>query len=545
MKTILRISGVVIVLAAICVAIMMAAGLPGRMGCRETDAHKSQPAHSNPFDMRLKIPRDRSSAVPVASERTIERFCSTCHVLPPADCEPRSLWAEKIQEMFAYAGSGQAWPTAEMPTLQEATAYWASRAPEQLELPQETTGSPPSPLPFERHPIRLAGIPGAPAVSNVSFVQLADDGPTQLLISDMRHGVVLLWTPSRPEEPAKIIGRVPHPSRAHVVDLDGDGIRDILVANLGVFWNVDTDQGSVVWLRGLGDDEFRSHVLVGGISRVSDVRAADFDGDGDLDIVAAVFGNFTTGMILYLENHTEDYSEPDFEPISLDGHTGTSDIHVLDLNRGGRPDFMALQSQQHEQVLAFLNAGRGRFHREVIYQAPHPRWGSTGIRLVDLDGDGDVDVLLNHGDSVQVPPVLRPYHGFGWLENQGEFPFIYHRLAHLPGAHTAQTADLDGDGDLDLVSSVFIPAYDSAWPSARQLETVIWLEQTEPGRYQRYVLETGCARYPCLDLGDWDDDGDVDIVLGNFVLFERPEDEAAPALMVLENRSQDRQVPPP
>jgi len=34
MKTILRISGVVIVLAAICVAIMMAAGLPGRMGCR-------------------------------------------------------------------------------------------------------------------------------------------------------------------------------------------------------------------------------------------------------------------------------------------------------------------------------------------------------------------------------------------------------------------------------------------------------------------------------------------------------------------------------
>jgi hypothetical protein len=310
---------------------------------------------------------------------------------------------------------------------------------------------------------------------------------------------------------------------------------DILVANIGVFWNVDTDQGSVVWLRGLGDEEFETHVLIDGISRVNDVKAADFDGDGDLDIVAAVFGNFTTGMILYLENYTEDYSEPDFEPISLDGRTGTSDILLVDWNRDGRQDFLALQSQQHEQVVAFLNIGRGRFQREVLYQAPHPRWGSTGIRLVDWNGNGELDVLINHGDAVQVPPVLRPYHGFGWLENRGEMPLVYHRLAHLPGAHTAQPADLDGDGNLELVSSVFIPAWDSAWPSASELETVIWLKQTQPGQYQRYVLETGWARYACMDLGDWDDDGDVDIVLGNFVLYERPEEDDAPAIIVLEN----------
>jgi hypothetical protein len=471
-----------------------------------------------------------------ASDRLVEKFCGTCHVLPPPDCEPRSLWAKKIQEMYDYAQSGRAWPETQMPTIEQATAYWTSRAPEYLELPPDAMGSPPSPLPFDRQTIELACIPGPPAVSNVSFVRLADDRPPQLLVSDMRHGLVVLWTPSRPAEPAQVIGRVPHPSRTHVVDLDGDGIRDVLVANLGVFWNVDTDQGSVVWLRGRGDDQFETIVLVDHLSRVNEVQTADFDGDGDLDIVAAVFGNFTTGMIAHLENFTEDYSKPDFEPLAIDGHTGTSDVPVVDLNQDGRLDFIALQSQEHEQVVAFLNARCGRFKTEKIYAAPHTRWGSTGIKLVDLDGDGDVDLLFNHGDSVQVPPVLRPYHGFGWLENEGRFPFTYHRLAHLPGAHTSQPADLDGDGDLDIASSAFIPAFDPTSPDASSLETVIWLAQTAPGEYQRYVLENGYARHPCLDLGDWDEDGDVDIVLGNFVLFEQSDELSTPALTVLENR---------
>jgi hypothetical protein len=466
----------------------------------------------------------------------VEKFCSTCHVLPPPDCEPRDLWPEKIQEMYEYAGSGRAWPETEMPPIRDPIEYFTSRAPARLDLPADVSGSPPSPLRFRSVPIRLPGIPVPPTISCVRFVQLEDDGPVQLLISEMRQGLVLLWTPSHPEEQPQIIARVPHPSRTQVVDLDGDGIRDILVANLGVFWNVDTDQGSVVLLRGLGGGRFETIVLFDSLSRVNDMQPADFDGDGDLDLVVAVFGNFTTGMILYLENWTEDYAQPDFEAISLDGHTGTSDVPGVDLNADGRPDFVALQAQEHEQIVAFLNARRGRFHRHVLYAAPHPRWGSTGIKLVDLDTDGDLDILCNNGDSVQVPPVLRPYHGVGWLENQGELAFSYHRLTHLPGAHTSQPADLDGDGDLDIVSSVFIPAFDAARPDASQLETVVWLSQTGRAQFERYVLETGKAVHPCLDLGDWDADGDTDIVLGNFILFPQEGQTWTANLTVLENQ---------
>jgi hypothetical protein len=58
-----------------------------------------------------RVPDDlpgEPGATLAAEQRTVERFCSTCHLLPPPECEPKRLWPEKIKEMYGYATGARA-----------------------------------------------------------------------------------------------------------------------------------------------------------------------------------------------------------------------------------------------------------------------------------------------------------------------------------------------------------------------------------------------------------------------------------------------------
>src|SRR5205807_2639805 len=76
------------------------------------------------------------------------------------------------------------------------------------------------------------------------------------------------------------------------------------------------------------------------------------------------FGWRNTGEIIYLENHTTDWTRPAFEPHVLDARHGAIHVPVCDLNKDGRPDFVALISQEHETIVAFLNEGHANFARK-------------------------------------------------------------------------------------------------------------------------------------------------------------------------------------
>jgi hypothetical protein len=256
------------------------------------------------------------------------------------------------------------------------------------------------------------------------------------------------------------------------------------------------------------------------VGRVADVQAADFRGVGKLDLVVAVFGHLTSGGVYYLENQTTDYRQPKFVPRILDQRNGAIHVPVTDLNGDGRPDFFALISQEHEVVVAFLNEGNGRFTPHSVFTGPHPSYGSSGIQLVDLDGDGKLDVLYVNGDSMD-KRYLQPYHAVHWLRNEGTFPFKDHVLANLYGVHAVAASDLTGDGMLDVVAVSYLPEPELR-DLRRGLDSVVVLEQVQPGTFDRHTLERDACDHATCTVGDVDGDGRPDIVAGNVLMKGTP-----------------------
>jgi hypothetical protein len=220
--------------------------------------------------------------------------------------------------------------------------------------------------------------------------------------------------------------------------------------------------------------------------------------------------------VIYLENRTDDWKKPRFVPRVLDHRHGAIHVPVGDLDGDGRPDFVALISQEHETVVAFLNEGGGKFRKETVYAAPHPAYGSSGVELVDLNGDGRLDVLYTNGDSLDAPYLLRPYHGVQWLENRGRFPFEHHPLTPTYGAMRAVAADFTGKGRKDVIAVSFLAAERFPRREELKLDSVVLLEQTAPGVFVRHPLEAGaCDHFSCA-AGDLFGDGGAHLVTGNF-----------------------------
>lgn len=351
-----------------------------------------------------------------------------------------------------------------------------------------------------------------PWITHLTIADLDKKGRPVIIVCDARANQVScirrLPTGEYVETP---LGQpIAGPVHAAVVDIDGDDDLDILVASMGIVIPSDARTGAVVLLENDGAGHFTNRVLLDKTYRVTDVEVADLDGDGDLDLVVGQFGYFE-GQVQWRENQ----GDGKYASHVLLDLAGTIHTPIADLDGDKKPDIAALVSQDWEEVHAFFNQGQGKFAVRILYGSTNKDYGSSGLTVADLDRDGDMDIIYTNGDGFDYStPGARPWHGVQWLENDGHGKFTFHRVGSLPGAYSPLVIDLDGDGDLDIVATSGFNDWNK--PDAVALA---WFENDGGMKFARRDLAREPTHQITVTGADLDGDGDVELVSGGFCFY--------------------------
>ncbi len=251
-----------------------------------------------------------------------------------------------------------------------------------------------------------------------------------------------------------------------VSDIDLDGDFDIIWADAPGF------QNRIMLSVNEGDLSFSTPMELASVFGSQSLDAADFDGDGDIDIVIGSRG----GSLSWLENINGTY-----EQRLIASNFATEFLVAKDFDRDGKIDVLT-------SIGWWKSIGNQRFQQRRFSDSDDFPNRAT---VSDIDGDGDLDFATGNEELGAL----------SWYENDGSGNFSEHLISDDVGAFAdLGSGDLDGDGDLDLIvaqdSAAGFRYYENLGDSSFVVRHESW-----------YATPT-----TLLSLADFDGDGDLDLV---------------------------------
>ncbi len=222
----------------------------------------------------------------------------------------------------------------------------------------------------------------------------------------------------------------------------------------------------------------------------------DYDGDGDLDVF--VSGDFYKGNKHFIStklyrNDRHDHFTEVFTPV-VNVYRGAFDWADEDLD--GDQDLFIIGQDAAGHVVAKLYVNNHRTAHFIPVDVGIPGLKDGSVQWGDFDGDGDPDLLLT-GESNEGPVT--------WIYRNDRKNRFTKIKTGMPGVHfgTARWADVDRDGDLDVIVSGTM--------ASGQYVTDIFINSN--GKFIRLPLDFAHVSLSDIAFADEDLDGDLDFVM--------------------------------